>query len=258
MFNRAALCLCFLAQVESQRLNWIRHNQSQLRTETYAGFRDALGSEEGLSATGQPKVLPSSFTGGPRYMQQQYQDAMAVCRKKSKPDLFITMTCNPQWPEVESALLPHQKPNDRPDILARVFRLKLKALLKDLTQGHVLGKVIGHCYTIEFQKRGLPHAHILLILHPDDKPTTTDDYDSIVSAEIPDVDADPDLYSTVSSCMMHGPCGQMNRSAPCMTQNDVEGTRSSFFSFSPFLSRFLPSLSPQTYVPSATLETTHL
>ena len=51
---------------------------------------------------------------------------------------------------------------------------------------HVFGKVNSHMYVIEFQKRGLPHAHILLILEQQDKIKTIDDIDKIVSAEIPD------------------------------------------------------------------------
>ena len=58
------------------------------------------------NAVGRRVVLPSSFTGGPRYMCQLYQDAMAIVRKKGKPDLFITFTCNPKWPEIAEGLLP--------------------------------------------------------------------------------------------------------------------------------------------------------
>lgn len=69
------------------------------------------------------------------------QDAIAIVRAYGKPDLFITFTCNPNWPEITAELLPGQGPNDRPDIVARVFRLKLKALMRDLTVDGVLGKV---------------------------------------------------------------------------------------------------------------------
>ena len=134
------------------RLNWLRRNQDKLRVEKYSGFRDAVRNETDLNGVGRPVVLPSSFTGGPRYMQQLYQDAMAICRRKGKPDLFITMTCNPQWPEVQDALLPGQQANDRPDLLARVFRLKLKALIHDLTKDHVLGHCIAFCQVCS------PHA----------------------------------------------------------------------------------------------------
>jgi len=54
---------------------------------------------------------------------------MSVIRKFGKPDLFCTMTCNPQWPEILNELLPNQKACDRPDLIAKVFDIKLKALI---------------------------------------------------------------------------------------------------------------------------------
>ena len=98
----------------------------------------------------------------------------------------------------------------------RVFKLKLAALVKDLLDGYVLGRPIGFLHVIEFQKRGLPHAHILLILHPDDKPRNADDYDRIVCAELPDKEKEPLLYNVVTDCLIHGPCGTDNPNSPCM------------------------------------------
>ena len=46
-------------------------------------------------------------------------------------------------------------------------------------------------HTVEFQKRGLPHAHIIIWLAPQDKPTTTEKVDKIISAELPDPLLDP-------------------------------------------------------------------
>ena len=71
-------------------------------------------------------------------------------------------------------------------------------------------------YTIEFQKRGLPHAHILLILHADAKQPTSDDIDKIISSELPDCISNPVAYASVSQFMMHGPCGHANPRSPCM------------------------------------------
>ena len=50
-------------------------------------------------------ILPASYIGGPRNMRQNFQDSMAVVRDKGKPDLFITMTCNPNWKEIKDQLL---------------------------------------------------------------------------------------------------------------------------------------------------------
>jgi hypothetical protein len=91
-------------------------------------------------------------------MYQLYHDAMAIVRTRGKPDLFITMTCNPKWPEVTEALLPGQNEQERPDLLARVFKLKLDELLHDLYKSHVFGHVLSHVHVVEFQKRGLPHG----------------------------------------------------------------------------------------------------
>ena len=156
-------------------------------------------------------------------MQMNYQDALAMVREYGKPDYFVTITANPAWPEIAENLAPGEHAVNRPELVARVFALKLKALLKDLTENGVLGVVVAYCWTIEFQKRGLPHAHILLIMRSEDKPRTPDVVDRVVSAELPD-DGDPqqaDLFLTVSRSMMHGPCGAVGPNKPCMNDHGV-------------------------------------
>ncbi|KAF8388771.1 hypothetical protein HHK36_025451 [Tetracentron sinense] len=71
-------------------------------------------------------------------------------------------------------------------------------------------------HVIEFQKRGLPHAHILLTLTKDDKLNSPDEINDIISAELPDQHTDPLAYETVVKCMIHGPCGVVNPRSPCM------------------------------------------
>lgn len=112
-------------------------------------------------------------------MYQLFQDFMAISRHCQKPDLFITMTANLNWPEIQEALLefenedggdpdqPHRKQTaaDRPDIMACVFNQKMKHLLKRIKKDKIFGEVSGMVYTVEFQKHGLPHMHLLLFLH---------------------------------------------------------------------------------------------
>ena len=74
-------------------------------------------------------------------------------------------------------------------------------------------------YTIEFQKRGLPHAHILVFLRPEFRCLHPNQIDKIISAEIPDKHSDPNLYAIVASLMIHGPCGHQNTQSPCMVNN---------------------------------------
>ena len=88
--------------------------------------------------------------------------------------------------------------------------------MEDLTKRSCLGRVVAHIHVIEFQKRGLPHAHILLILADEDKPNGTDDYDWIICAELPDPVQEPILHAIVVSTIMHGPCGVQRPNAPCM------------------------------------------
>ena len=149
-------------------------------------------------------------------MYQLYQNAIAIVRHFGKPDLFIIFTCNSKWPEITRELWPNQIAADRPDLTARVFNIKLREMMKDLCEKHWLEKVIAYIYVIEFQKRGLPHAYILLILDPESKIHSIEEYDSFVSAEIPDHELNPLAYETVTTMMIHDPYGLLNTSSPCM------------------------------------------
>ena len=205
-------------KAEQNRLAFHRHNQKALRVEMYKGLMDHVANEsqkEGLKP-GRLVILPSSFQGSPRAMQQNHQDAMAIVRRHGKPDLFITFTCNPRWREIGEQLQPGQTPSDRPDLIARGFKLKLDELLNDVLKKHILGRALGHVFVIEFQKCGLPHCHMLIILADEDKPTDNDSIDDIVSSEIPDPGRNLRLHELVKRHMIHGPCGILNRQSPCM------------------------------------------
>ena len=203
------------AKVEEFRLSYFRQHQQLFRVWDAQGLQDQLRADN-FNRSGTSIILPASFIGGPRFMKKLYQDAMAVVRCMGKPTYFITMTCNPKWPEIQRELLDSQLAVDRPDLVARVFRLKMAALVEDLTKKHVLGKCIAYTFSVEFQKRGLPHMHFLLIVHPEAKPRNSDQLDKIISAELPNPDEEPELYEIVTKTMLHGPCGPTHRQATCM------------------------------------------
>jgi hypothetical protein len=93
------------SMIESQRLSYVRENQGEIRSDFLSGIEEAVSRGDFVaSSIGARIVLPSSFTGGRRYMFNNCQDAMAICKKFGYPDLFLTFTCNPKWPEIQRHL----------------------------------------------------------------------------------------------------------------------------------------------------------
>lgn len=187
-------------------------NQKKMKAEKYKHVISDL--DEHREVVGRQVVLPASFKGGPRNMRALYQDSIALSRKYGKPSLFLTMTGNPQWDEIQAALKYDETASDRPDVVARVFKMKLTELLEDITVQNRLGVVVSGVNVIEFQKRGLPHVHIVLILNSQYAPITADDIDDLVCAELPDPKEEPLLFQLVTNSMLHGPCGP-GYNCPC-------------------------------------------
>ena len=81
--------------VEADRLSFHYHNQKLLRSETYQGISDAIarGASTGRDV-GVKRVLPASYPGSKRHMNQNYHDCMAISRAYGPPSLFTTFTCN--------------------------------------------------------------------------------------------------------------------------------------------------------------------
>lgn len=131
------------SMVEATRLQWIRFHQTDLRAHLYNGLAEAvLRGESNSASTGKRIIVPSSFVGGARYMFQNYQDAMAICGWAGYPDLFITFTCNYKWPELVSYFKRYGfKSQDRPDMVSRLFKIKLDQMIKDIKKGDIFGKV---------------------------------------------------------------------------------------------------------------------
>ena len=175
------------------RLNYIRANQKRLRDE------DATLMGVTHVADCRNIYLPASFLGSRRWATEQISDSLAVAASYGPPTFFITMTCNTNWPEIQSQLRPGQDFMDIPVVVVRVFRRKVALLEKALkTMFPHAGGLLYCIHSIEFQKRGVPHAHILLKFCRDC--ITAAEIDAVVSAEIP---PDPRDAALVRNLMIH-------------------------------------------------------
>jgi len=152
-------------------------------------------------------------------MVQNYQDAMIIGRWAGCLDAFVTFICNPQLLEIKRALLLGQQPQDRPDLVTQVFKIKLKELINDIHKKHILEHTIVGIYVVEFQKRGLPHAHILIFFTKNYKPHMVEDVDRMISVEFPNSKTNKLAHETVVRCMMHGPCGAAFPNALCIEES---------------------------------------
>jgi hypothetical protein len=118
-------------------------------------------------------------------------------------------------------LLFGQQLQDQPDLVTRVFKIKLKELINDIHKKHIMGCTIAGIYVIEFQKRGLPHAHILIFFAEHCKSHTVKDVDHMISAEFSNPKTNKLAHETIAKCMMHGLCGAAFPNAPCMENDNV-------------------------------------
>ncbi|GFX54374.1 helitron_like_N domain-containing protein [Trichonephila clavipes] len=123
-------------KVESKRLRFIALNQTKLGVENNIHLQDSIRNYADLDPNnlGQMVILPSSFVNSAIYLPEYTQDAFTYVRNYGRPDLFITMICNPAWPEITRELIPGQNSTDRHDLTARVFKVKVQKLVALLTK----------------------------------------------------------------------------------------------------------------------------
>ncbi|KAG6641259.1 hypothetical protein CIPAW_09G061200 [Carya illinoinensis] len=151
--------------IETSRLDYFRNKQQHIRSELYQGIVDTITlGETDASNVGKRIILPSSFIGGPRDMRKKYMETMALVQRYGKPDIFLTMTCNPNC-------------QNQPNLVARVFRAKLEELKDRLFKQQIFGKVSAYRNW---------------------KLYASESFDEIVSAEIPDKNTNLHLHNACS------------------------------------------------------------
>jgi hypothetical protein len=146
-----------LSRELESRLAYIRSNQQRLR-QNDAALMGAPDLEQNENV-----YRPASFLGSKRWAAEQVSDSLAIAAAYGNPTFFITMTCNPDWPEIQSQLRPGQDYTDVPVVVVRVFKRKLSLLLQALKAMFPnVGRPVYCIHCVEFQKPGLPHSHILI------------------------------------------------------------------------------------------------
>ena len=143
---------------------------------------DAVGEENEDSGKTKSTYLAASFNGSPRHLNDLAHNALTIVTECGKPDLFITGTTNPLWPEIQERLFPGQTAYDRPDVVTEVFHARLEAFLHNLRNGKYFGcrKTAYDIRVIEYQHRGLPHFHLVCKLE-----------------DMPDRDTPPDVITWI-------------------------------------------------------------
>ena len=204
--------------IECRNLDYIAGSnvQMQMRMASRRTLMDQLQSDgsAALHRLGAPVYLPAHFVGSPRWYHALFLDALALPTEYHLPDLFITVTFNPEWPELARMMPSHGNVHDHADVVARVFWFRFMRIMADIVDNAVFGTVLSYCYRIEWQLRGFPHAHVLIILER--RILGAAEVDRFVTAEIPDPISDPEHHRLVLQFMVHGPCNVPPVNAPCI------------------------------------------
>lgn len=132
--------------IEKSHLDYFQSHQDQFRSEYVSGIYDAISYRDTESqSVGKRDILPPSFTIGSRYMYGHYQDALSICRVFGNPQYFMTYTCNVNWTEIRCYMdFQHQHDtHSRADIIARVFRTKVKSFITLLKEDTTFRTVIA-------------------------------------------------------------------------------------------------------------------
>jgi len=165
------------SRMEDQRLDYLKNKQK----------KEIQGDEtihaDGGSNQAKKYYLPGSFSGGGfRKNQMLLENGLARVRQDGPPHLFLTMTCNPNWPEIKQRLKKGQTAGNISLIVARGFHKKMMDMRKDVKI--LFGPHDYNMDVIEYQKRALPHDHELVSLKKDIF-TTPEDIDKVICAEMP-------------------------------------------------------------------------
>jgi hypothetical protein len=91
--------------------------------------------------------IPASFMGSRAWASDNFVDGLAIARDLGKLTFFVTMTCNPKWPEISCKLEPQQHYTDIPMVVCRAFHARLHAL-KEFIRSY-FGSIVYQILVVE-------------------------------------------------------------------------------------------------------------
>uniref|UniRef100_A0AC34QAX8 ATP-dependent DNA helicase n=1 Tax=Panagrolaimus sp. JU765 TaxID=591449 RepID=A0AC34QAX8_9BILA len=208
---------------KASRVDFVTRNQRKFRVENYKGVNDFLSryADRNDVPIGRKIILPSTFTGGPRWKAEKFHDSMELVRKFGGPELFITITCNPKHPDLLKELN-GRKPEDYPEIVNRHFRLLILDFTDQMKEKKIFGEIEYGIIVYEWQKRGLTHAHTLWKFKGDHWKNNVELLDNYIRAYFCDKEEDPELFELIAKHMVHRPCGDADPKAMCMVDGQCK------------------------------------
>lgn len=200
-------------KIMDHNLRYAREHQEDMQVCHYdslqkyvASVADNVGRQPGRIF-----IMPQNEQRCERNFHNSYLDSVIIALRFGHPSLFLTFSMNPRWPEVLSMLRKRGlQPNEymhAADAVVRIFIIRALIFLSDVVNKSIFGRVSGWVGVTEFTTSMMPHFHLIVILHPVDRPgADTDEIDALICAEIPSKETEPRLHMLVMSLMTHRPC----------------------------------------------------
>ena len=196
-------------------------NAGQLNNNLKETLRHLICEDKGYS-------FMKSVKGTPAYWKSFLYDVLAMVKQKGLPTYFLTLSCaDLRWNEllfiiaklnridVSDEEMSYFKKcellNKNPVLTARHFQYRVETFFKEiiLHKNGPFGEVESYAIKVEFQARGSPHIHSFIWVK--DSPVLTTEtrneyiafVDSLIRADLPDKNLEPELFKLVSQYQTH-------------------------------------------------------
>ncbi len=126
--------------------------------------------------------LLGSFYRSQHHLSALAKNALVLVSEYGCPRVFLTLTCNPEWPEIQSQLINGQTAFDCPDVTVPVFKSRLDKFKTNIRNGTYFEshEVIYIIHMIEYQYPGLPHAHHMVFRLDNAHDIDVDNQDNLI------------------------------------------------------------------------------